>query len=182
MEILNKLEVEKDSTIFRNLLYSLENQVDLHSLLPFFCLILFGNEGKEGILFKKENSRELLQFLDPRQNFFLKLQNNLCKYGMNLDALPFTTRKWLREGKYENISFIYKLQGHSPKVMFNMVEYFIFSFAYAPVLAKFKIEQMNTYYDLISLYLGFVLPNALGDGSTRDLQTEKDLGIYGLYK
>ena len=185
MEIANKLSQEKDPKIFRKLLLQLESLVDLHSQLPVVCLVFFGNEVKSGLIFKKENSEILFNFLIPFGNFFLKLQNNLFKYGMNLDVLPPTTRKLLREQKYNHISYIYKIQKQEPKVMFNMLEYYIFSFAYAPVLAKFKIEQGSLYYDLVSSYLGFVLPTGAvvkKDLSSSSLVQSIEQGIYSFYK
>ena len=68
--------------------------------------------------------------------------------------------------------------------MFNMLEYYIFSFAYAPVLAKFKIEQGSLYYDLVASYLGFVLPTGavVGKDLSSSLVQSQEQGIYSFYK
>ena len=136
------------------------NSKELHSLLPSLCSCLFGTKDL-GYIHKYD---WLQSFLSPQGRFFSTLtvsQFNSLLYGMNMDHLPAPTRKLIRDLDLDQLPSIYQgrvhyldskgqLQKVSPKnlskesitglkpvikIMFNMFEYYIVSFAYSPILA-----------------------------------------------
>ncbi|ORX50413.1 hypothetical protein BCR36DRAFT_327259, partial [Piromyces finnis] len=144
--------------------------------LPRLCSRLFGSKNNRGYLQTNNNEKDelyILNLLDPNGYFvqlLLKFYNESnCLYEILQDKLPVPVQKQFQMGDYKSLSLIYQTHLHlmesyftsprdnfitSPqeqpaKIMFNMIEYYIFCFIF------FLTLKQNNKLNSVSQFIMF---------------------------
>ena len=181
MDLSNITDPKYTQQVLLNLNKWLSNKQDkdLHSLLPNLCCILFGKSNERGLVYR--HAYYMIEFLRPQSllvSSLLRLQDYASLlYGMNMDHLPCPTKRILRDMELDHLPSlyqgkIYKMDTHGHlqpitkvavsdvkpvvKVMFNMFEYYLYSFSYSAIQAGYlKEPQMHSSHHLNALSSAF---------------------------
>lgn len=156
----------------------------LFTLIPsMICPFLFGTrEGQQGLFHKNIlHKTQFKEFLNPKGPFLTKLlslqQDAGCLYSISPDYLPSCSKRIFCSGDWILLPTMYKrnmqVSESEHRIMFNMFEYFIFSFAMSPTLISETVSDKRTnstklmmddsYFDILQSYLQYFLPIKIVD-------------------
>jgi len=149
----------------------------IFDILPKLCSRLFGSKNNKGYFQLNLNERDelyLLNMLDPNGyiiQLLLKFYNESnCLYEILQDKLPIPVQKQFQIGDYQSLSLIYQTHLHliesffttsrenfiissqeqPAKIMFNMIEYYIFCFIFFLTIKQNKNLNTVSQFMLVS--------------------------------
>ncbi|KAJ3273392.1 sphingomyelin phosphodiesterase 4, neutral membrane (neutral sphingomyelinase-3) [Terramyces sp. JEL0728] len=145
--------------------------------IPELCAALFGSLNTKKGLFHSQIKDLPVNIFKPQNIFILKLiyfqYDNSLSFYISPEILPEATRKILASADLANLSPMYKgnllTRDKENRIMFNMIEYYLFCFSQCPTFLESTILDSNikpqfqsilnpNYSELLKQYLGFFIP------------------------